>query len=446
MFPVMEAAPRTADSADVVIAGAGMAGLVAARELNKRGLQTVVVEPEKHSGGRVHTERHPGAYLEHGGIFHTRGYRSMRRILAEVGLDGDVRAVPTGFHGALRYRGAWQHADFGSLTGPLTCGALSPTDKFSILRAAAPALPARPADLGDLTCLARLDTRSAAAGLSRRAAGYFTAGPHEFLWGTPTRRLTFAMLAMQLKVFTGELREIQGGTGRLVAAIAEDLDIRHGSAVERVDPAGDGVTVALAGSGEPLRARAAILACPADVAARLWPEAPAPVSAHLSSMCYSRIDYVYLRTRTPIRARVGGKAVGMQVVTEPEVAASTMGGIYYANDWTADGSGLLLVSAAPSVGAQHLSDDDLADRLQADVEKHYPEVVGQVTERVVMRHHQFTPIFEPGSLARLTAARRTLPAGRVDLAGDHMSAPWVEGAIRSGQQAAERVAASLGEA
>jgi monoamine oxidase len=439
----MSSPAPTAGSADVVVAGAGIAGLVAARELTKQGLRTVVVEPEDHSGGRIHTERHDGAYLEHGGIFHTHGYPATRRILGEVGLAGEVRAVPTAFHGAVRHRGAWKHADFGSLTGPLTFGALNLADKLSILRAAAPALAARPADLGDLTSLERLDTRSAAAGLSERAAGYFTAGPHEFLWGTPTHRLTFAMLAMQLKVFTGELREIRGGTGRLAEAIAANLDIRHGRAVERVAATDDGVTVHLAGAAEPLRARAGILACPADVAATLWPDAPAPVGAHLRAVDYSRIDYVYLRTRTPLTVRAGGRAVGMEVVTEPEVGTTTMGGIYYSNDWTDDGSGLLLVTAAPSAGAGQLSDDELADRLQADAEKYHPELVGRVTGRVVMRHEKFTPIVGPGSLPRLSAARRALPAGRIDLAGDHMTAPWVEGAVRSGQQAAGRVSAAL---
>jgi monoamine oxidase len=284
-----------------------------------------------------------------------------------------MRAVPTAFHGAVRHKGTWKHADFGSLSGPLT----------------------------------------------------------------------FAMLAMQLKVFTGELREIRGGTGRLVEAVAAGQDIRHGSAVERVESTGDGVTVQLAPSGERLRARAAILACPADAAAKIWPDAPAPVRTHLSSVDYFRIDYAYLRTRAPVRARVQGKAVGMEVVTEPEVGTTTMGGIYYANDWTDDGSGLLLVAAAPSAGAERLGDDELAERLQADVEKYHPEVAGQVTERVVMRHDPFTPIFGPNSLTRLSAARQALPAGRVDLAGDHLTAPWVEGAIRGGQQAAERVRTSL---
>jgi len=430
-----------AERADVVVVGAGMAGLCAARDLSARGLSVVVLERDAHTGGRIQTERRPDGYLEHGGIFHTEGYAAMRRLLAEVGLADDVTAVASGFYAAVRHAGQWQHLDYGSLLGPLQFPALTWPDRLSILKAAVPALLARPADLGDLTCLARLDTRSAASGLSPRASSYFTAGPHEFLWGTPTHRLCYAMLAMQLHVFKGELREVRGGIGRLIDALAAGLDVRHGVEVTKVSDTGDAVAVTSA-DGSSLTARAAVLACPADVSARLWEAPPEPVAAHLTGIDYSRIDYVYLRLTRPFRVRHRDRLVGMEVVPEPEVGSMTMGGIYYANDWAREG-GLLLVTAAPSANAGRIGDDELSDRIQADVEKLHPEIVGQVTERVVMRHHPYTPTFTPGSIKRLAAARAVLPVGRIDVAGDHMTAPWVEGAVRSGQLAAARLSRSL---
>ncbi|HEY3605488.1 MAG TPA: NAD(P)/FAD-dependent oxidoreductase [Sporichthyaceae bacterium] len=427
--------------ADVIVVGAGVAGLCAARDLTARGLSVIVLERDARTGGRIQTERHDDGYLEHGGIFHTEGYAAMRRLLAEVGLADDVVAVPSGFYAAVRHDGAWKYLDYGSLLGPLQFPALTWPDRLTVLKAAVPALLARPSDLGDLTTLAKLDTRSAAHGLSRRAASYFTAGPHEFLWGTPTHTLSFAMLAMQLHVFKGELREVRGGIGRLVDAIAAPLDVRHGVEVTAVIDTGNGVTVQVA-DGTSLSARGAVLACPAEVTARLWTGAPAPVAAHLTGIEYSRIDYVYLRLRSPFRIRHRGRLVGMEVIPGAELGAGTTGGIYYANDWSTDG-GLLLVTAAPSANAANIGDEDLCDRLQADVEKLHPELVGQVTERVLMRHHPYTPTFAPGSVRRLAAARRALPAGPIDLAGDHMTAPWVEGAVRSGQLAAARLVPAL---
>ena len=67
----------------------------------------------------------------------------------------------------------------------------------------------------------QFDDRDVTRDLTDRAATHFTAGPHEFLWGVPSDRVSFALLAEQLHVFTGELREIRGGSGRLVEALAD---------------------------------------------------------------------------------------------------------------------------------------------------------------------------------------------------------------------------------
>lgn len=432
---------------DVVVVGAGAAGLVAARELSARGLSTRVLERDAHSGGRIRTERggiEPDDYYEHGGIFHTAGYPALRRLLADLGLSDEIVALPTGFHAGVRSGGGWEHVDYGSLLGPAFFGALGLRDKASIVTAALPALLAKRAatkDLGDLVTLQHLDSRPASARLTGRAATYFTAGPHEFLWGTPTEDLSYAMLALQLHVFQGDLCEVRGGAGRWVEAVAAGVDVRHGRSVDRLEDTGDGVLVRA--GDEVHRARAAVLACPADVSAALWPMAPSPIREHLTGMRYSRIDYVYLRTRDALTLRAGKREVGMEVLTTPEVGSRTIGGIYVANGWVRTG-GLWLVTAAVVADAAAKSDQQLATELQADAEKLHPELVGQVTERRVIRHHPYTPIFSAGSIRRLAAARAALAGSHIDLAGDHMTAPWVEGAIRSGQQAAARVAALLG--
>ncbi|HXM70476.1 MAG TPA: FAD-dependent oxidoreductase, partial [Thermoanaerobaculia bacterium] len=47
------------EQADVVVVGAGVAGLAAARELRRRGLTVVVLEARDRIGGRVLTVRDP---------------------------------------------------------------------------------------------------------------------------------------------------------------------------------------------------------------------------------------------------------------------------------------------------------------------------------------------------------------------------------------------------
>jgi len=51
---------------DVIVIGAGIAGLVAARELSARGARVVVLEARERIGGRIHTVRSGSAIIERG--------------------------------------------------------------------------------------------------------------------------------------------------------------------------------------------------------------------------------------------------------------------------------------------------------------------------------------------------------------------------------------------
>ena len=63
-------------SCDVVVVGAGLAGLSAATRLSDAGLDVVVLEASDGVGGRMHTDRVDGFLLDRGftyAIAHVRG-------------------------------------------------------------------------------------------------------------------------------------------------------------------------------------------------------------------------------------------------------------------------------------------------------------------------------------------------------------------------------------
>ena len=72
---------------DVVIVGAGAAGLTAANELKKAGLSVAVLEARDRVGGRLHTDVIDGTMLEIGGQWVSPDQDALIDTVAELGLE-----------------------------------------------------------------------------------------------------------------------------------------------------------------------------------------------------------------------------------------------------------------------------------------------------------------------------------------------------------------------
>jgi phytoene dehydrogenase-like protein len=73
--------------AEVVVVGAGLAGLACARALQDAGVATTVLEAADAVGGRVRTDRVDGMLLDRGFQVHNTGYPEAQRVLDHERLD-----------------------------------------------------------------------------------------------------------------------------------------------------------------------------------------------------------------------------------------------------------------------------------------------------------------------------------------------------------------------
>ncbi|MDY0908888.1 NAD(P)/FAD-dependent oxidoreductase [Microbacterium sp. CFBP9034] len=83
----MAEANRAELTRDVVIVGAGAAGLTAANELKKAGLSVVVLEARDRVGGRLWTDVIDGAMLEIGGQWVSPDQEALKETIADLGLE-----------------------------------------------------------------------------------------------------------------------------------------------------------------------------------------------------------------------------------------------------------------------------------------------------------------------------------------------------------------------
>ena len=84
---------------DVLIIGAGMAGLIAAAELQRAGLRVVILDKSRAVGGRLASRRIDGATFDHGAQFITTRDARFAAVLEQARQNGALKEWCRGFSG-----------------------------------------------------------------------------------------------------------------------------------------------------------------------------------------------------------------------------------------------------------------------------------------------------------------------------------------------------------
>lgn len=427
----------------VVVCGAGMAGLVTARQLAKGGARVDVLEARDRVGGRVHTIRggEMGAlHVEAGGEFVDADHHRVHALARELGLRL-TRVLRRGFGTAVRYDGRMH-------VSPAPSRSWRDVERFL-----SEAIRIHGAHDGDWRgTIAQVLARQSLAdllkanGASHRALAVAQALRGLFV-GDADELSALVAVDQFLQGSPGVTRisRIVGGADRLAAAIAAEgafaIHLRHIVRRIRHDARGVHVTMTTdAGRQAERRADFVVMTLPPPLLLdiRFTPRLPEPTVRAFRTLTLGCCTKTLLRFAAPWwrrahRPRAFGTNLAVGAVWES------------AEEQRGDAALTLMAGGSASGGMQALNRRGARPLVDALRWMGRPgEVLGrqQVTwERdpwAQGAYGVFTPRFDPSDRELLGRA-----VGRVFFAGEHTSRDaqgYIEGAAESG----ERVAAEVG--
>ena len=452
----MTTAPSAAPlERDVVVVGAGPAGLMAARTLQAAGLTVAVLEARDRVGGRTHSDHVEGAFLEIGGQWVSPDQTELMALLDELGKstysrhrDGEsIYRAPDGQ--VTRYTGT---------SFPVAEETQREMDRLTVL------LDELAAEVGCREPWAHprareLDSVSFAHWLRQQsddeeacqnismfiAGGMLTKPAHSF---STLQAVLMAASAGSFSHLTDEDfildRRVVGGMQSVSEAMAADLEVHTGTPVRTLRTTDRGVTAV--SDDVVVSARHVVVAVPPNLYTRISFDPPLPrrqhqMHQHLSLGLVIKVHATY---ETPFWREDGlsGTCFGATALVQ-EV---------YDNTNHEDERGTLVgfVSDEKADALFELSVDDRREAVLASIADYLgPRALSPVVyyesdwASEEWTRGAYAASFDLGGLSRY-GKDQTAPVGRIHWANSDIAAEGyqhVDGALRRGRAAAEEILA-----
>jgi monoamine oxidase len=448
--------PDPTRTADVIVVGAGFAGLAAAKALRAAGLEPLVVEARERVGGRTCPGSIAGLTIDLGGMW----VGPTQTVLDALAREYGVKTYPQYITGksAIELNGKWRSSegeDYGALLSlPVKLDVAQVVYRLTALSDSInPDSPwTHPkADVFDaMTLQTWLDEHTHTAGamsfMVSLIRAVFCAEPADlsFLFclfylrsGGNLEDLTTVRKGAQQRLFVG-------GVHQLSQRMADQLGerVRLNSLVTDIDQDAEGVTVTCPGAT--FRAKALIVAIAPALAGRInySPLLPAKRDALTQRMPMGSAIKVWIAYATPFWRKQGFSglfssdtaAFGPAFdVTPPETRAGILAGFFDARNSVEWSARTTEQRRAEVVRCLTAAFGAKAGAPLEYVEKNWTQ------ERYSLGC--YTGTLGPGALTQFGPTLRE-PVGRIFFAGTESSPIWagyIEGALRSGARAAAEV-------
>lgn len=450
---------QTSNPKNVLIIGAGLAGLAAAWELDKSGHNVRVLEARNRPGGRVSTLREPfanGLYAEEGAAGYSSTYSTAIRFIEELELErapypmpeipvvhhlngerfivtpGEAVDWPYEMTDEERELGPWGIvSEYIINTLPAEINQPNDWDK-------SPLVEMDQISLGDY--MRSMGASKGAIELVKNT---------QWFGGVPEGTSGLSMAVSDFGLFMGGAPFIlKGGNDKLPRGMAEKLDdkIHYGVDISSIADTGEQVSVSgkLNGNSSSFEADYLICTVPAKAMNRIQMEPP--VSAEkkeaIENMPYLDITRTYLQVAKPFWME---KEISGNAVTDLTTGA-VFGHVSPANP---DNNAALLENmvAGPAAAAMaKVPKKELLEEVIQDMKKVHPEIE-EYYQKGHVKAWSEDPYAQganswpaPGDVTKYLGHLQK-PHGKIHFAGEHTSIlrSTMEGALRSGVRAAKEI-------
>jgi oxygen-dependent protoporphyrinogen oxidase len=431
----------------VAVVGGGISGLTAAHRLRTdEGVSVTVYESGATVGGRAGSIHLEGRNLNLGAQFIADFYRDTLALIAELGLAGQVarRKQTAEIVRDLTPVPLWPLKEL------LTSPALSTTAKIRLLGLLPTLLRTwRDLDVHQLSRSRRHDRRTVAEHISRRCGREdldYLFGPllrALLYWDADTTSMTVANAALKAFLTSHRTLHFPDGLQQLSDRLAAGVEVTTGVTITAVHPEGTEYQLIEADGRRHGPFDAVVLAVPAPVALRLW--APLADYAFLRGVDYSRSVHLAFEVDAGAPDYPSGSTL-FALSASPGIAS--FNSTFDPACDSGPGARRLISVFLSDQGYQQLAgldDPALSDAVLGILaDQIRPQVWHRNAVPAHVQRWEFAlPKFDVGYVAALTLFKRTFRIPGLALAGDYLVAPYIDGAVTSGIEAAAGIAAHL---
>ena len=429
----------------IIVVGAGIAGLTAAYQLQNNGVDVVVLEASSRVGGRMTTDFIDGYIIDRGAQFLSSAYPILSKLITKLELSSEyadtspwVGVVRNGEIHKFRYDKPISLL-FGGLLNfsewlTLGLGSFKLFNRTKMLA------------LNNYSAWELFDDETAEIWSDRyygnNITNYFLEPMLEaFYFQAPEK--TSKALAIALNAFSGhkaKCKTLISGIGRLPDMLGESLKIQLNMPVHKISIEDNAVTVFT--EKQAFKANKVILATPAPITKKMYIKTSELENKLLSTEYSSTLNVaIALKRELPKEENIKN-IYGIWIPKKERniIAAFTIES--EKNSGRVSTGELVNVMLSGKAGKTMINweENDILSAILLELENYLPDISRNIAFTRVYRWLYAEPMSPVGRCSDIKAYRETIQGNnRVLLAGDYVGMPFTEGAAETGLWAASTI-------